>query len=144
MTKHESKSILWVDDDIDLLHPLIARVERILNVKIDTVSTIDSAIHLLQIPLYDLIITDSIISYEKARYGVLGGEYLIEEVRIGNFDRGEAKVMNIPIIVLSVGAMENYENKLREKWSEVYVFNKAEIGETNFFSKFKKLITELL
>lgn len=144
MPNEKKKKILWVDDDIEVLKAIIARVERNLNVRIDTASTIDSAIYLLQIPLYSLIITDSFILYEKAPYGVLGGEYLIREVRIGSFDRGEIKVKKIPIIVLSVGATEKYENTLREKWSGIYVFDKAKIIEADYFSKFKKLITELL
>lgn len=142
MTKHKPKSILWVDDDLS--ESVILHLQKELNIKVDSVSTLSSAIYRLQNTQYNLVITDMIFPQGQQgngnpeKYLRVPGVWLIRKIREGVFGK---RVAEIPIIIFTILVSKDLIDKLdSEKFSGVYAFSKSNISVGELILKASKLI----
>lgn len=142
MSENKPKLILWVDDN--LRESYILPLQKELNIKVNVVSTLSSAIYRLQNTRYDLVITD--MSFPRGQQEhemlkqsiVIPGLWLIRKIREGVFGQESAKIPIAVYTILQAGSLTDMlaSNKL----SEVYAFSKSNISLKDFLLRVSKLI----
>ena len=107
MTESQTKRILIVDDDIDVLTFVRKDLERE-GYEVDTAIDINSALDLLAKSKYDLAMLDIILESD------LTSEKIVNHI----YENGHLN-SHIPIIVMSAHISEKYEAKIKQKCPDV-------------------------
>lgn len=133
------KSVLWVDDEIGFLAEAIKILEKRLGIFIDVAQTVDAALGKLRSNRYVLLITDFLLPIRLNTDGrnykwspnSRGALILIEKIRSGELDADGRENKRMPIIVVTQAARGAREELTTEKATNVWVFNKMELLESD-------------